>query len=76
MGVYGGWAPYIQDVFSSSSPEWGWTEEVDKDPVGERHSPSPLRVWEQEELCRVLNNGAGAVGSHPRDGVGACVAQG
>lgn len=50
--------------------------EVNKGPVGERHSPSPLRAWEQVELCRVLNNGAEAIGSHPRNGVGACVAQG
>lgn len=50
--------------------------EANKGPVGERHSPSPLKAWEQEELCRVLNNGPGAVGAYPRSGVGACVAQG
>lgn len=70
MGVYGGWAPSVQDVFSSGSPEWGWMREADKGPVGESHNPSPLRAWEQEELCRVLNNEWGRASRLPSKGCG------
>lgn len=34
---------------------------------GRGPAPAPLKGREQEELCRVLNNGARTVGSHPRD---------